>query len=364
MVTFYLKANQPFIDKETKKDIHIGDVISITDYDRARDIIRRRLGSIKGIIHGELTMAPKVMVHQKFCYRIGGIETANSQLARAFQDRDIMFVFGSGDIDQLLRLSEHHDVWIDGPNDYYTPEVFIMTNYDSAPEIIDRVKARKVYQQIHADFDALTKMKEWKRFVWCPNPRIDKVLAVSETAQRGLEKRFGVDSIVVPNILCDPPKTRPRAFICLSRATPEKGINRLVRLLKRFDAANKDYILFLCSTIDQADDSDQVFLRENPRVITVQPTPYSVELIRSCDMLIQLSYNESYCYSVREALQLGKPCLVSDCPELKKLIQDGKNGFIYSDDMDIDRLFGKLPSLKPYSEPISAIWDKVLEGKI
>lgn len=364
MVTYYLKVNQPFIDKETKKNIRIGDVISISDYDRVRDIIRRRLGTLKGIIHGEPTMAPKVMIHQKYCYRIGGIETANSQLARAFKDREIMFVFGSGDIDQLLRLGKYHDVWIDGPADHYMPDVFIMTNYDSAPEIIDRVKARKVYQQIHADFDALTQMKEWKRFVWNPNPRTDKVLAVSETAQKGLKERFGVDSIVVPNILCEPLKTRPRAFICLSRATPEKGIDRLVKLLKRFDEANKDYILFLCSTIDQADDSDQVYLRENPRAITVQPTPYSIELIRGCDMLIQLSYNESYCYSVREALQLGKPCLVSDCPELRRLIQDGKNGFIYSDDMDIDKLFGKLPTPKPYSESIPAIWDKVLDGKI
>lgn len=360
---YHLSVVATFVDKENGTAVRAGSIFTTTDEARAKNIVRLRLATIKGVTHSKRPNT-KVLIHQKFCYKIGGIETANRQIAEAFKGRPITFVFGSGDNNQIMGLSKYHDVWIDDGVEHYKADVCIMTNYDSAPEILSRISARKVYQQIHADFAAITQMAEWRSFTWRPNSRVDKVLAVSETAQKGLRDRFGVDSVVVPNILAAPPKTRPRAFLFLSRATIEKGVDRLVKLLRRFDEADKDYVLFLCSSIEQAKENDQVYLRDNPRVVTIQPTPYSRELIRGCDMLIQLSYNESYCYSVREALQLGKPCLVSDCPELKKLIRDGTNGFIYSDDMKIDRLFDELPVPRPYSEAVPDIWKDVLDGKL
>lgn len=362
-MTYHLSAVSPFRDIETGAQVHPSDTVETESLERTMNMLRLGVASLKGIKHPERPGA-RIMVHQKYCFKIGGIETANQQIAKAFEGRNITFVFGSGDINQMLALGEHHNVWIDNGRETYDTDVLIMTNYDSAPEILDRVRARKIYQQIHADFEALTQMKEWQSFSWRPNPRVDKVLAVSETAQKGLKARFGVDSIVVPNILAPLPKDHPMRFLWLSRATPEKGADRLVQLLKRFDDASKDYILFLCSSIEQASRSEQIYLRENPRVITVQPTPYAKELIRACDMLIQLSYNESYCYSVREALQLGKPCLVSDCAELSKLIKDGENGFIWSEGMDIDKLFHSSLKPKPLSEKVSPLWEKVLNGEL
>lgn len=361
---YYLTVKNPFDDRETGEKIHIGEIFATPDRDRAMDIIRRNLADLKGVFHGIYNGQLDIMIHQKFCYKIGGIETANLNLARAFKDRNMTFVFSSGDFDQLMRLAEYHNVWIDDGRETYDTNVIIMTNYDSAPEILNRVRAKKVYQQIHADFEALTSMNEWRTFVWHPNHRIDRVLTVSETAQKGLQARFGVDSVVVPNILLPVEEVDTKVFLFLSRATPEKGADRLVDLLRRFDEAEKNYILLLCSTIDQANDSNQIYLRENPRVVTVQPTPQSKALIKCCDYLIQLSYNESYCYSVREALSLGKPCIVSDIPELRKLITDGKNGFIYNDDFDIDRLWKTLPKQPLYKEEISPLWEEVLAGKL
>ena len=83
-------------------------------------------------------------------------------------------------------------------------------------------------------------------------------------------------------------------------------------------------------------------------------------------MLIQLSKNESYCYSVREALQAGVPCLVSDIPELRKLIKDGENGYVYHEDMDIEKIFNKSlkDKMKKYDEEVSPLWEKVLKGEL
>jgi len=358
---YLIRVLHEFTDRETSNAVKVGSLFETDDYERVRNIVRLRLGEFAGVKHPE-RKGNRIMIHQKYCYKIGGIETANMAIAKAFQDRNIVFVFGSGDTDQIMALGKYHDVIIDDGKRTYEADVCIFTNYDSAPAIMDRVHARKIYQQIHADFYALKQMPQWRNFVWEPNPRTSAILSVSETAQKGLQRAFQLDSIVVPNILSKR-DSRPIVFMSLTRATPEKGVDKLVALLRRFDEANKDYVLFLCSSIEQGEDSDQLYLRDNPRVITVQPTPYAQELLRAADYLIQLSYNESYCYSVREALQLGVPCIVSDIPELRKLIQNGKNGYIYHDGDDIEPFFKKLKP-KPREEEISPLWEEVLDGRL
>lgn len=364
MPKYRIKVNITFTDKETGGTIRAGEFFTTTDYKRAKDIIRRGLGKFAGVIHKQKP-GNRILIHQKFCYKIGGIETANRAIAEAFPDRNIVFVFGDADFDQAMHLAKYHDVLIDDGLEKYECDVAIFTNYDSAPTIMKRIKARRVYQQIHADFENLKKIPVWRDFTWHPDPKIDKVLSVSETAQKALERCFQQESIVVPNIL--PKRTEePFKFLVLSRATPEKGIDDVVKLLKRFDEAKKDYILFLCSTIEQAGDNDQIYLRENPRVLTIKPCPYAKVLLSSADMLIQCSKNESYCYSVREALQAGTPCLVSDIPELKALIKEGKNGYIYKEDMDIEKLFDRSlkAKMRSYDEKISPLWEKVLDGAL
>lgn len=364
MPDYRIKVNITFVDKETGEDVRAGDVFMTPDLERAKDIMRRGIGKFAGVIHKPKS-GNRILIHQKFCYKIGGIETANRAIAEAFPDRNIVFVFGDADFDQAMHLGRYHDVIIDDGNQTYECDVAIFTNYDSAPAVLKRIKARKIYQQIHADFENLKKIPVWSNFTWNPDARIDRVLSVSETAQKALQRLFQQESIVVSNIL---PKRNDNAvaFVIMSRATPEKGIDDVVKLLRRFDAADKDYVLFLCSTIDQANDNDQIYLRENPRVLTVQPSPNARALLRAADMLIQLSKNESYCYSVREALQAGVPCLVSDIPELRKLIKNGKNGYIYKEDMDIEKLFDRSlkAQMKAYDEKIDPLWEKALDGKL
>ena len=365
-VKYLINVTKDFNDKNTGETIHAGQVFETSDSERAKDIIsNKKLGTFGGVIHPK-RKGNRILIHQKYCFKIGGIETANYNIATTFPDRNIVFVFESGDEDQLLRLGRIHDVIVDNGEQEYECDVAIFTNYDSAPVIQDRIKARKVYQQIHADFYALKQMPEWCNFAWRPNPRIDRILTVSETAQKGLQQAFQLDSVVVPNLLPKLPKSPTKVFMALTRATPEKGVDRMVKLLKRFDEKDKDYILFLCSTVEQAKDGDQYYLNDNPRVIKVSPTAYSGELLRAADYLIQLSYNESYCYSVRQALQHKVPCIVSDIPELRKLIKDGQNGFIYSEDMDIEKLFDTdlKAKMKAYEEKISPLWEDVLDGKL
>ena len=189
---YLIRVLHEFSDRETGNIVKVGSLFETDDYERIRNIVRLRLGEFAGVIHPK-RKGNRIMIHQKYCYKIGGIETANMAIAKAFRDRNIVFVFGSGDSDQIMTLGKYHDVIIDDGRQTYDVDVCIFTNYDSAPAIMDRVHARKIYQQIHADFYALKQMPQWRNFAWEPNPRTSAILSVSETAQRGLQRAFQLD---------------------------------------------------------------------------------------------------------------------------------------------------------------------------
>jgi glycosyltransferase involved in cell wall biosynthesis len=364
MTKYGLKVIKSFIDKETGRQLYMGDILETTSAERMHNILRLSLAEIAYVEHGK--KGKKVMFHQRWLYKIGGIETANRQIAGAFPDHNLTFVFNQADQTQLLELAKTHDVIIDDNHREYETDVLILSNYDSAPVIIDRVQAKKVYQFIHADFKHLMEMPQWKGFKWEPHPRVDKVLAVSETAKKGLMETFGIESTVVPNIL-NPIAKKRLTFIVLSRATAEKGIDRVLKMVDRFEEEGKDFVLFLCSTIETLDQATQARIRNDEHILLIPPSPYSQELLRSADYLIQLSLNESYCYSVREALQMQVPCIVSNIPEFQKIIHDGKNGYILDDDLsnlDMNTIFNNVPKPEPYNEKVSPLWTKILKGTL
>lgn len=361
MAKYKIRVKKDFTDIKTGATVRNSTIFETDDRSRLMNILAQDLGELVAIEHGK--RGKRIMFHQTFCYMIGGIETANRHIARAFADKNIMFCFTTPNLEQMLELGKTCDVVVDDGVRRYETDVLVLTNYDSAPRIIYRVSARKVYQQIHADFDGLKQMPMWKEFMWMPNDRVNKVLAVSETAQKGLKKAFGIDSEIVPNILTPPEKNR-LVFLVLSRATAEKGIERLVELVKRMDAAGKDFVVYICTPKESL--KDQEILRHR-RIVVVEPSLYNDVLLGCADYLVQLSDNESYCYSVREALQRQVPVIASRIPEFEKLIKDGVNGYILEKDLsnlDINKVFKHVPKPKPYAEELPAVWKKVLKGEL
>ena len=367
MTTYKLRALNAFVDAENGKLLTVGDIVETSSFGRVCNIVGQGLGELISARHDGRS-GKRILIHQNLLYKIGGIETANRQLAKAFIDHDITFIFGRADQTQLVELAKNCSVILDDGVQNYETDIFIMANYDSADFIIKRVKAEKIYQQIHADFKGLMAMPEWKNFAWKPHERVDKVLAVSTTAQKGLREALGIESVVVPNVLAPLDTEHKRlVFLVLSRASREKGIERLLDMVDRFNAAGKDFVVFLCSDIAQLYKQDKDRIEASDKILVMPPSPYSQELLRSADYLVQLSKNESYCYSVREALQMSVPVICSKIPEFEKLIKNGKNGYILENDLsnlNIDKIFNKVPQPKPYSEEISPMWEKVLKGEL
>lgn len=364
MTEYAIDVKNGFCDIITGGNIERGTIFCTTDKARFENIINLSLGTPRYIHHGK--SGTRVMIHQKLLYKIGGIETANYNLAKTFRDKNITFCFNNYDMAQLMRLAQYCDIEIDDGQRRYETDVLILANYDSGEIILDRVKAKRIYNQCHADWLNMKKLDIWRDFEWHPDERIDKVLAVSDTTQYALKATMGVDSEIVPNILAAP-DNEPKVFLIMSRATVEKGVDRVFKLHDEFVKAGKEFVFYLCSA--HLEFKPDIFneVAKRPRIVPVEPSVYNSALLRAADYLVQLSYNESYCYSVREALQHRVPCIVSDIPELKKVIKTGKNGFVLKDDfsnLDIEAIFSFKPKLEPYKEEVPAIWQKVLEGEL
>lgn len=362
-----VRANQPFDDIITGEKHQAGEILELQDIERVRNMVKRNICSLVRIRPEKPKKGKRVIVYQNLLYCIGGIETADYQLAKGFKEKNIKFVFRTADIDQALRLGKYCEVLIDNGEMEFDCDVLILANYDSYPLIKDRIKAKKIYQQCHADWLNMKKLPQWASFEWRPDEDVDKVLSVSETTSKALKTAFKepIDSVVVPNILTEPDDNEFRVFLTLSRFSAEKGADLIVRTIEKFHEANKPFLWIICATM--AESRIDIRLRNDKSVVFLPPSPVNEALIRNCDILVQLSKNESYCYSVHQALACGKPCLCTDIPEFRKIIKDGVNGWLVGQNLErlnVNEIFGKRLEPKPTKEPIDPIWHKVLEGEL
>lgn len=310
----------------------------------------------------------KILVQMTYLNNIGGIETALETLVRTFKDEDITVLVNAradGAQEQIKRLERYCKVIFD--NDYqtvYEADVALLFTPIMQSVPLDNIKAKKIYQFVHSDIKGLMRHPQWQSFTWKPDARISKVIAVSETAQKGLKEALGVDSVVVPNIF--EPRELPTAFLFISRATMEKGLDKALELANRFDAAGKDYVLLIASLVDPYG-SYWPPINNNPRIIYLNASIYNPVFYRCADYVIQMSTSESYCYTIREAMANGCAVIGSKIPEIEKVVKDGVNGYLLNDDLsnlDIDKIFNEVPKPNGYKEKLSPEWREVLEGRL
>lgn len=362
-----VKANRDFDDMYSGETYREGMVLEFDDENRVKNMVKRGICSLVNIDSPKKKSGKKIIVYQSLLFCIGGIESADYHLARAFGDRNIVFVFKAADIEQALRLGKYCEVIIDDGISEFDCDVLILANYDSYQWIKDRIKARKIYQQVHADWLNMKKMSQWANFKWEPDKDVDRVVAVSETVQKALKMAFDepIESVVVENILNEYEDNGFRVFLSLSRFTAEKGADLIIRMVKKFHEMNKKFLWIICGSMSNSK-LDKVLMGDKS-VVFLPPSIENEGLIQNCDILVQLSKNESYCYSVHQALRCGKPCLCTDIPEFRKVIKNGVNGWLVDsslNNLDVDSIFGERLEFEPIKEKINPLWEDLLEGKL
>lgn len=365
---YSLRVIQPFNDVITGERHEKGDIFESNDKRRVISIVRLKLADLIYAKAPTEKRGNKIVLYQNLLYALGGIETADYHIARTFKDRNIVFIFGRADIEQALRLADYCDVQMDDFKSEIECDVLLLTNYDSYMPIKGRVKARKIYQQCHADWREIKKCDAWKGFTWQPDEDIDKVLAVSPLVKQSLLEAFDtpIKSELCQNILCPPEKTEFRTFLTLSRFSPEKGGDILVKMVERFVEAKKHFVWFVCGDLG-AGNVVKRKLGKYKNVVVIPPHIDNIGLLPKVDFYVSPSLTESYGYSIREALSYGTPVISTNIPIVKDLIKNGENGYIVDfdlHDLDIEAIFSKELKFKPLSEKVAPIWEKVLNGEL
>ena len=371
---FSVKSLINFMDLENDVDRRSGEIFTVNSEKRLVTLLGDNPRQTKFV---ELLQAKKrcgqeykgnkIIIYQNYLYYIGGIETFIYNLTKNYKDRNIAVVVDNIDPLKAIQLSEYCDVIIDKPGATYECDVLILGNYNS-DAVLNRVKTKKVYQMIHADWEGLKKTPVWSNFRWTKSPGVDEVICVSDTAARGLKNSMGVDSKVIYNILDnDIDEGDMKVFITLSRATPEKGIKRILEMAKRFKAAGKHFIWFLCCSLEQTTPAIRNEIQSIPEFIILKPGYGNQALISHCDYLVQLSDTESFCYSAFEALQRNVPVILTEFPEAYNIVDDGENGYILKFDLsnlDVNKIFNEVPKNLYYIDRCKKEdWEKVFKGE-
>ena len=135
----------------------------------------------------------------------------------------------------------------------------------------------------------------------------------------------------------------------------EKGKARIIKLAEALEAKEipNRWELF-------TDDRNMI---EKKGIIYRRPKLDIIDDIADSDYLVQLSDSEAFCYSVVEALSVGTPVIVTDCPVFKEIgVKDGVNGFVLDFDMDnipVDKIYKGLRKKFVY-EPVPDGWSEIL----
>lgn len=277
---------------------------------------------------------------------IGGIETFFYYLAKKYSDWDITIYYSVGDPEQVKRLKQFVRVKKYKGEHIVCDKAFFNFNLD----IIDNVEAKEYIQVAHGDYKAMGIKPNTHK-------KITKYIGVSQQVCDTFKEVTGYDVELVYNpIEIDKPE-KVLNLISATRLTNEKGKNRIKKLAQILDNASIPYIWTIYT--------DDVNAINNPNIIYRKPRLDIIDYVANADYLVQLSDNEGYCYSVVEALIVGTPVIVTDCPVFKEIGVNETNGFILDFNLSkvpVKEIYKGLPKFK--YKPKQDNWNKILaEGK-
>lgn len=314
----------------------------------------------------------KIAMYYTRPFETGGIEKTMFARGKYLSEHghDITFIYASNDspIDMLEKWStignvKHLDICKD--------EVFDWCIYDAVYNL-KKVKVRRnnYIQVINANLvDSNEHYEEVIPF--------KKYVAVSEESKEQFKKRKNKDCVVIPNIIdekeiiklskepCEIPKAK-YTFLTVSRLDPQKGFERVEKVLQELEKNNVDYYwLFIGSCYLYPEYGNRIKERFESRYkckfLGKQDNPY--KYMAKVDRLVQLSDYESQCMVMFESLICGTPCM---CTDFDTAVETLKNdlGFVVKRDMsdlDINKLLIEKPKINYHYPNYGDEWLKLIE---
>lgn len=275
----------------------------------------------------------KIILYTPDINAIGGIETAFYQFAKSplAARHKIKIMFDTAAPEQLNKWSKAGVSFQKRNRDMFSKyycDVLILGSYVSNPT---NIFALQTIQVFHADLGA-EYYDNFRRYELEPMLRkktryVDDFVAVSTPVAEPIAQAIGKCKVIHnfppqrKNVGTGSLKKDHLSIVALTRATPEKGINRLV------DFANKLTADGVNATIEVYTNSGTV-----PKpLIKRDATLDTHAVLANADYLIQLSDTESFCYSAAEALSVGTPIIIGDWRINDEFFKFPRDGFVVKD---------------------------------
>lgn len=295
-----------------------------------------------------------VLLHHYFS-EIGGIETFIINFCKSLGNQyDITLVCRNIDYENALIIGDYANV-ICEPTKPIECDICIITSVLVDEEAFKYVQYKQLYQMIHSDW---SEMKKFFNYQFKSYDDKTKFISVSECARKSFLKEYGIDSIIIPNMIVVSQEKYLR-ILSMTRLTDEKGFNRMCKLCDLFDEYNINYVWDVYGTNPKK-------LKPHGNMNLHEPIKQGNKLMVNYDYVCQLSDTESMCITMYESLMNKVPVLVTPFPNAVEEIKDGENGYILPFDMnlskdDILKISNNIPKNAFYKQKdIKKLWKDVL----
>lgn len=280
---------------------------------------------------------------------IGGVETWLFEVATKYgKDYDIVVVYDTADINQLLRLREYVRTVRNEGQHFVCERLFVgyFTN------IIEQTEAKEIWQVLHADYKA-------QNLASLPKDKVTGFIGVSENTCKTFEEMTGNKAELCYNPIG---KRKPRKILHLISATrisAQKAPQSMVAFAQALDKSKIPYVWDIFSNGRLPD-----YVSDN--IVYHAPTLNILDYVAEADYLVQFSTSEGYSYSIIESLMVGTPVIVHPIGALEDMqVKDKVNAFVIPFDMSdipIKEIYKGLPKFT-YT-PHKDDWKKFLaEGE-
>lgn len=267
----------------------------------------------------------KILIYTQHIGQVNGVQTFEKNFCKAMSSNHQIYYLYQTSRDELHRQFEPYaTVMQDGAFQDIEVDLCIYSSIQHS-SVKANIKAKKYLQMVHTDLHA------WG-IAYSPSPHINTHICVGEEASQSLKQHFGIDSIVIPNIMSSPEITKVLRLVTASRITEGKGFDRIVEMARKLKMSGQKFIWEIYGDGAYGYIEDLKYQLTGIKEVMFLGAKDSIQsYMKGSDYLVQLSDNEGFCYSVHEALQIGIPCITT--PFGRSVIKDGENGYVLEYDL-------------------------------
>lgn len=291
--------------------------------------------------------------------RLGGTTTYVYELLKKYHNtKDITLYYKTGDDEQLERLRKLCRVVKWNGEDEIKCDVFL-TNYDFDKNVLNKFKAKRYYQVIHA-------MYKTNKIAPRLNKRFDAYVCVSDIVKQEFQELTNIpDSKLMVShnpLTMTKEEAKPKLLIgFFTRITWEKGLNQMKELIRRLDQEDVNYLCLIYTNEACGIKSDNVLVHR-ALVNNVR------QVMATMDVVGQLSKCEGDNYTTKEAKMCGCKLLLSDIETFKENNLVDEDAIVMNYDLsNINEVVKKIKALADAKasglskwKPIEDIYDEIL----